>query len=130
MEPLGETAVVGQQQQSLGVGVQAPDVEEPLLAVADEVSYARTTEIVTHRRDHTQGLVEGKVDARLVKLNPGPIDVDRLGVGIDPHTQLADDMPVDLDAACADEVLARSTTADTGRCQELLQAHAIGTVSY
>ena len=33
-EPLGEVAVVGEQQQALGVGVEAADVEEPLLAPA------------------------------------------------------------------------------------------------
>jgi hypothetical protein len=35
-------------------------------------------------------------------------------------------VPVDRDAARGDEVLARSPTTDTGRSQELLQAHAIG----
>ena len=32
LQPVGEVAVVGQQQQALGVGVEAADVEEPLLA--------------------------------------------------------------------------------------------------
>ena len=36
-EPVGELAVVGQQQQALGVGVEASDVEEPGVAVGHEV---------------------------------------------------------------------------------------------
>jgi hypothetical protein len=52
--------------------------------------------------------------------------VDGLGVGVDSHTQLSDQMPVDGDTACADEILAGSPAAHPGRCQELLQAHTIG----
>jgi hypothetical protein len=52
--------------------------------------------------------------------------VDSLGVGIDPHTQLGDQVSVDRDSACGDQVLACSPAAHAGRRQELLQAHAIG----
>ena len=62
LEPLGELTVVGQQQQSLSIGVQTPDMEEALLAVADEVPYTGATELVAHRGHHTQGFVEGEVD--------------------------------------------------------------------
>src|ERR1019366_4002579 len=101
-------------------------MEEPLLAVADEVPHAWATQIVAHRRHHAQGLVEGKIDAGLVKLDPGPVDVHRVPVRIDPHTQLGDQVPVDRDAARADEVLACSTAADPGCRQEFLQAYAVG----
>lgn len=37
LQSVGEVAVVREQQQALGVGVEAPDVEEALLAVADVV---------------------------------------------------------------------------------------------
>jgi hypothetical protein len=34
LQPVGEVAVVGEQQQALGVGVEASDVEQPLVPVA------------------------------------------------------------------------------------------------
>src|SRR5450631_196450 len=88
-------------------------MEQPLLAVADEVSYAGTTQLVTHGRHHTQGLVEGKVDTGRVQLNPGPINVDSLGAGVDPHAQRGDD------------VLTGPPATDAGCGQELLQAYAV-----
>lgn len=38
LEPVRQFAVVGEDEQALGVGVQPADVEEPLLAVGDEVT--------------------------------------------------------------------------------------------
>ena len=37
MQPVGELAVVGEQDQPLGVGVEPADVEQPLLAVGHVV---------------------------------------------------------------------------------------------
>jgi hypothetical protein len=38
LQSVGEVAVVGEQQQTLGVGIQPADVEEPVLAIAPRKS--------------------------------------------------------------------------------------------
>ena len=114
-------------QQALGVGVEPADVEEPLLAVGDEVADVDPAELVAHRRDDAERLVEREVDPRLVELHAHAVDVHGLG-GADAHAELGDDLPVDLDPALADEVLADPARADAGRGEQLLQAHAVGVV--
>ena len=106
LQSVGEVAVVGEQQQTLGVGIQPSDVEEPVLAGSEEVGDRRATQLVAHRRDDAQGFVEGEVDPRLVELDPLAVNVDRLAEGVDADPELGDDMPVDLDTAGRDEVLA------------------------
>ena len=115
LEPVGEVAVVREQQQALGVGVEAADVEEPLLAVADVVLERDAAELVVHRRDDALGLVEGEVDAVLVEVDAHAVDVDDLGLRVDAHAQLGDDLAVDLDATLLDEVLADAARADARR---------------
>ena len=59
-----EFAVVGQQDQALGVDVEAADVEQALVAAADVVPEVGAVRVV-HRGDHADRLVEGEVDDAL-----------------------------------------------------------------
>ena len=127
LEAVREVAVVGEDEQALGVGVEPADVEEPLLAVADEVADVDPAELVAHRGDDAERLVEGEVDPRLVELDAHAVDVHGLG-GADAHAELGDDLAVDLHPALADQVLADPARADAGRREQLLQAHAVGVV--
>src|SRR5688572_33280352 len=105
LEAVRELAVVGEDQEPLGVGIEAADMEQALVPVADEVTDVEPAELVVHRRDDTQRLVEGEVDPALVELDPDSVDVHGL-VRPYPDTELSDDMAVDLDAAGGDQVLA------------------------
>ena len=128
LQPVGEVAVVGEQQQALGVGVEAADVEEPLVAVADVVAEADPAELVVHRRDHAERLVEGEVDAGLVEVDAHAVDVDDLAGRVDAHAELGDDLAVDLHPAGGDELLADPAGPDAGGGQQLLQPDAVGVV--
>ena len=128
LEAVREVAVVGEDEQALGVGVQPPDVEEPLGSPGDVVADAHPAQLVGHRRDHTGGLVEGEVDARLVEVHPLAVDVDGLPQWVDAHAELTHDLSVDLDAPLADEQLAGAAGADARRGEHLLQAGALGVV--
>ena len=63
-QPLREVAVVGEQDQPGGVGVEPADVEEPLGPVGDQVGQRAPALGVGHRRDHAARLVEHQVDVR------------------------------------------------------------------
>jgi hypothetical protein len=128
LQPVREVAVVRQQEQALGVGVEASDVEEALLTVADVVLERDTAQLVVHRRDDTLGLVEGEVDAVLVEVDPHPVDVDHLGLWVDAHAELGDHLAVHLDAPLLDEVLADTPRPDTAGRHQLLQPHTLGVV--
>ena len=68
-ELVGEVAVVGEQQQPLAVGVEPPDVVDPLLhPVAEEVGERGAALLVRHRGDHPARLVHRQVDQADVDL--------------------------------------------------------------
>ena len=60
-EPVGQIAVVGQQQQPLGVGVEAADGEHPRLG-RHQVDHGRAALRVARRGDHPGRLVQQVVD--------------------------------------------------------------------
>ena len=74
-EPMREVAVVGQEQQPFTVGVEPPDVEEPLRPVGDEIAHGRPAACVTHRAEHTPRLVQGQVDEVVTYREPVPVDM-------------------------------------------------------
>ena len=58
-QAVSQVAVVGEEKQAFGVGVETADVEEPLTrlnALGDDVTDARTTEIVGHGALQPRGL--------------------------------------------------------------------------
>ena len=78
-QPVREVAVVGQDQQALGVGVQPADVEQPLLAgrrlPSRSVERAPALRVV-HGRDHAARLVEHQVEVPPGRRDPGAVDPD------------------------------------------------------
>ena len=72
-QPVRQLAVVGQQNQPFGVGIEPPDVKQLLVAphpVLDQVADARPSKVVGHRRVHAQRLVQREVDQRVVEHHP------------------------------------------------------------
>ena len=96
-QALGEVAVVGEDEQPGGVGVEPPDVEEPLGPVGDEVAQAATPLGVAHRGDHAARLVEHEVDRGADRRQPLAVDADHGGARVDLGAEPGDDLAVDLD---------------------------------
>ncbi len=90
MQPVGQLAVVHQQQQPLAVAVEASDVEQTLPGadlradtLADQVTDVRSAAVVGHRGQHAARLVQREVDdlvAVVTQLDPPAVDAD-LGGG-------------------------------------------------
>ena len=104
-------------------------MEEPLLAaLAEVVADVHAAELVVHARHDVERLVERQVDLALVEDHPVAVHVDLLGLGVDAHPHVGDDVAVDLDVPLGDESLAGAAAADAGAREELLQAGALGVV--
>ena len=74
-------------------------------------------------RDHALGLVDCVVDAA-AQIERLAIDANLLLFGIDAGAQLVHDLPIDLDAAGGDQLLALAAAAKPGGGQHLLQSLA------
>ena len=125
-QPVRQLAVVGQQDQPLGVGVQPPDVKEVLVAahpVFHQVADARPAPVVRHGRMHAPRLVQRQVHQRLVEDHPAPSTRITDAAGIHPGAQFGHHLPVDLDAAVDDQLLGDPPRRNSRLGQHLLQAN-------
>ena len=122
-DPIGQLPVVGQQQQSLGVDVEATDGEDARF-VWHLFEHGRPSVRVTRRRDHTDGLVEQVVDETRPHTDRRTVDFDPIDVGVDAATENGD-RAVHRHAAGRDEVLAHAAAAVAGGGEHLLQTLAL-----
>jgi hypothetical protein len=111
-DALGEVAVVGEQDQALGVGVEAADVEEPFRSVGHEVGQRTAPLRVRHRRDHPAGLVEGQVDVRAHGREPLAVDADDRRGGVHLGAEPGDHLAVDLHQPRQHQLLALAAAGD------------------
>ena len=97
-------AVVGEEERTFDVGVEAPHRIEPHVTgheVRDDGASVR----IPHRGDVTPGLVEQEVAERLGTRQRRAVDRDEIDRGIGQRREVADDRAVDRDAALGDEAL-------------------------
>ena len=107
-QPVGELAIIGEQQQAFAVGVETTDVEKPLGTVLHQVADARPPLRVRHRAEHPARFVDRQVAGRGSHRNPSTVNLDDRPGGVDPHALLAHDAAINFDAALRDELLARA----------------------
>jgi len=124
---VGELTVVGQDQQTVGVGVQTPDMEEPLMPGHVLLEAGPALRIV-HRRDDTSRLVEHEVEVAPGRRNAGAVHPDDIPFRIDAGPLLGDNPAVDLDASLGDQLLARPSAGYARLRERLLQAQAFSWV--
>jgi ABC-2 type transport system permease protein len=101
-QPVRQVSVVGQQEQTLGVGVEATDVEQSLRPVSHVVADTGSAAVVGHRGVHAARLVQRQVLHVGTQFQAHAVDVDDRVVGVDPHPHLAHHDPVHLDPATRD----------------------------
>ena len=122
-EPVGEVAVVGEEQETLGVGVEAADGEHARLVGHELDDRAPALRIV--RRGHHPGrLVEEVVHEVGGGRYPDAVDLDAVALRVDPAPQLGH-LAVDGDAAVLDELLAHPPAAEAGTGEDLLEPLAL-----
>jgi len=104
-DPVGEFAVVGQQQQPLGVPVEPANWEQALPGL-NQVHDRPTLALVLHRRDVAAGLVEQDGAQALWAEDPA-IDLDLIGRGVDPGAKLGDRRAIDEHPPAGDQFFGR-----------------------
>ncbi len=115
-----DVPIVGEQEQPLGVPVEAADWEDALGHV-DQIHDRATIPLVAGRRDVAAWLVEEQV-ARLLGPQELAVDPDLRRPGINFGPQLGDDVAVDGHAPGPDQFLGRPTRAGASGGHDTLQA--------
>ena len=124
-EAIRQLAVVGEQQQTGRIDVEATHVVEALGVISDQIGNRGASLRVTHRRDGPNRLVDGQHDVlRLVENQALAVDVNDLRCGVNAHALAAHDRAVDAHAAIRDHLFGRAPGRDAGLGEYLLQAHA------
>jgi len=121
-QPVGQRAVVGDQNQPLAGPVQSADGKQPLVAT-DQVDHAHSRGGIPIGRNDARRLVHGKVQS-FRRSQRRPVHADLLPQRIDSRTKFGDGPAIDLDAPGQDQLLALAPAADTGGGQHLLQTLA------
>ncbi len=119
-ETEGQGAVVGEQQQPFGVGVEATDREDPGIG-GNQVDDNGSSLGVRGGGDDAERLVEQVVDQAGAHRGGDPVDGHLVGVGIDPAAEDRH-LAVHAHPARTDEVIAFPTAPEARSGQDLLQA--------
>ena len=123
-EHVGKLAVVGQQEQPAGLGVEPADVEQALLIPGRPPVEVVPAVLVRERTHDADGLVEHEVPLRHVELDGRTVDRHVVGRCIHAPAEFGDDLAIDLHPSGADQVFGDPSTGDTRRSHHLLQAFA------
>ncbi len=113
-------AVIGQQEQALGVRIEATNVKHANVAV-DEVPHAWTPSVVFHRGNDPQRLVQRNHEVARRNGNPLIVHSDDNLIRVDPRAEFVSNLPIHADAPGADEEFAFASATEPGRCEYLLQ---------
>ena len=122
-QPVGQLAVVGQQQQALGVEVEAADREHPRLG-RHEVDHGRPALRVVAVVTTPGRLVQQVVARARARIRPRRRRPRRVGVDVDPAAEHGD-LAVDRDPTVRDQLLADPPAAEPGGRQDLLEPFAV-----
>ena len=122
-EAVAELAVIGEQEQALGVEVEATDGEQPLGARGQEIDHNGPALGIAPARHVTARLVQEHVAMRGNRGQRPPVDGDDVALGIGLRAGLAPDLAVDADAAGAEERLSPAARAQSPLGQDLADAN-------
>ena len=119
-QPVGQVAVVGDQDQPLAVQVEPADGEQPGIGGFDQIDDAHSARGIAVCAQHARGFVDGEV-FEPSRVQGDTIDANGLVGRIDPRAQFGDDAAIDLDAAGGDQFLALPPAAEPRGRQHFLQ---------
>jgi len=120
-EALGQLAVVRQQEQAGGVGVEASDGKDAFGHAAKKIDRELAAGRIGGGAEDVLGLMQHEVDF-FFGMDGLAVDGDAIGLGIDQDREVSGDGSVDGDAALNDELLAGATGAKARGGKNLLDA--------
>jgi hypothetical protein len=116
-----EVAVIGQDEQSLAIAVQAADVEEAGPLAGEKLKDGAAIVRIRCGAEVAARLVKEDVEV-LVGLDALAAHFDEIGIG-DLGGEILTDVSVDRHGAIADEALATAPGTETGGSEETIDAH-------
>lgn len=121
-DPLRELPIRGQEQQPLGMEVEAADREEAVAqSIRDELHDGGPTLVVSHRGQHPFGLVEEQVALPLRGPDPLAVELHRIDLEVGLVAERRDP-PVHGDPPLEDQLLDLPAGGDSRAGHQLLQA--------
>ena len=121
-EPRREIAVVGQEQQALGIEVQPPDGIDVLLDAAQQVDHRWSPLRIRPRCHVAARLVQQDVAVVLGQFDASAVDPDVVLCRIGLRAELGGRCAVHRDAAVEHQLLGRAPRRDTGLGQDFLES--------
>ena len=116
-----EGAVVGQEEEPLGVEVEPPDRVEANAELRHEVEHEGPPARILPGGEEPRGLVKQHVALRLGSRERPPVDLDAVPLGVGVGAQLGHGHAVDADATRHDQPLGRPPRRDARFGQELVE---------
>jgi hypothetical protein len=118
----GELPLVGEQQRSAAVGIQAADgVEAAAKIGGEEIKHDGTSVGIVTAADHTFGLIEEQEPWWIGRSDRFTIDADAIGAGGGFVAELSD-LAVHADAALPQQIFGMASGADSSGGDHLLQS--------
>jgi hypothetical protein len=117
-DPVGDVAVVGQQEEPLGVAIETTHWVDPFRDLHD-VHDGAPVAFVLRRRDKAARFVEDEI-ARSLRTKQLPVDPDLGANGVGFRTQLGHDLAVDAHPTRGDQRLCGSPRGDAAGGQDPL----------
>ena len=121
-KPVGERAVVREEEESGRVEIEAPDGVQALRDAPEETPHRRPALGVAERAHHDARLVEHQGAGRTGAREAGAVDGDRVAERIGARPELVHHGAVQRDAARPDELLRLPPRGKPGGADQLLQA--------
>ena len=123
-EHVGEFAVVGENQQARGLGVEAAHVEQALLKLRHEAVEVGAAAVILQRRHDADRLVEHEVAAGGVELDGHAVDRHEVGF-LHATAELHDDLAVHLHTPGRNQILRDPAGGNPRGRHQFLQANAV-----
>ena len=123
-QTVSQLAVIGENKQTFGIGVEAAYVKKTLASsnlFRNHVAYARAAQVIRHSGLHAARLVEHKIFVLLVDINAHTIYSDDVNRGVYLNALLGNDLAVDLNTAGIDEDFSVATRSNACLSEHLLE---------
>ena len=123
-ESMRHVAIVGEEQETFGLFVQATNMEEPLWVPSHKISHTRASLIVGHGGHNAGGLVQHEYDHCSDKLDYPAVKRDLIARGIDACAQIGNDA-VHSNAPSTNQRITCAARPNPSLRQRLLQPNAV-----
>ena len=118
---MSQIAIVGKEEESLGLQIETAHVGETAKPAGEEIVDRGPPPWIRPSRHVAPRLVEEDPSKR-GRRDDASVDLDSIAAGIDPPTQLRDDLPIELDPPLQDHPLRRPARCGAATGEELLES--------